>query len=343
MDLKKRLKNLISEEQGNSTVEFALVLPMLIVLTVGGIYLSVSFGQKAVMNGVNFMEVRAGSVHANPPETARKAMDLYLAQAENKQRWLERAEVLPQPVYGKANNGMTDFRVSLAKEGMKIDLLLNSLRFLSGKKPELGFSKITSTMTLPIEYVTHKTASGSVSDHSETYSVVDYETKTGLDEFMDKLLLDKLSGEMGDKVRETLFQKLVDPKKINGIHDSKQADRVVGTNPQYNMNNVKKAYGYWGLEFEYPAKAKNSEQPKPGGFNSLFFLQKSGEHAHAIKNGAALAGIALSMTGALAGAEAVLGPMSKAAEVVEFVGDKVGRYAETNNKFIFRKGLVGAP
>ena len=69
----KKLKELIKDEKGNSLVEFALVLPMLLVLTVGGVYLSVSFSHKSIMNGVSFMQARAASVRQNHGDIAKEA------------------------------------------------------------------------------------------------------------------------------------------------------------------------------------------------------------------------------------------------------------------------------
>lgn len=353
MYLKERIKNLISEEEGNSLVEFALVLPLLIVLTVGGIYISVSFGQKSILNGVNFMDVRAGSVRANPEIMARKAKELYESKAEGNQKWLEKVHVQPQRLPGRASNDMTDFRVVLAKDGMRIDLLINSLSILSGKKPDYTIRQMFSTMTLPIEYVTHKTDSGSISDHSETFSVVDYETQTSLEKVI-KTVLDKykIPADAADVITSKIFKKLVDSKKVAGIHDSKKADGVLGTNPDLNMDNVKEAYDYWGLDFKYNAAAGNvwkSPEEPIGNFyepNKLVFLKETAKYAYLIKNGkTALTVIVpeLAIFLKTPAVEAVVGPLTAVTDVVENFGDQIGKSAELNNKFIFRKSAIGAP
>jgi hypothetical protein len=350
MYLKKLIQKLIKEEEGSSLIEFALVLPMLIVLTIGGIYFSISFGQKAILNGVNFMAVRAGSVRENPGMMAKKEKELYEAQAEGRQKWVGKAEIIPQIGAFKANNGMADFRLIMTKDGMRIAILINSLSILSGKKPDYSIQKLASTMTLPIEYVKHKTASGS-SDQSKTYSVVDYETKIGLEKYVDNAL-SALSPEAQAKIKEKIFKKFVDSKynsnsQIHGI-DADKGKMVLGAVSDNNMNNIKATYDDWGVRFDYHAGSNPgspaSENPEPRllDIDSLSFLEESAKHAKAIKNSAlAIKALSQAFEVYLYPFDMALAPIKGAAKVIEPVAGKAGRAAELNNKIIFRKNTFG--
>ena len=59
---KHHLKQLLQEQDGQGLVEFALVLPILLLLTLGTILLTLSYIQKARMNGLAFMSARVAIV-----------------------------------------------------------------------------------------------------------------------------------------------------------------------------------------------------------------------------------------------------------------------------------------
>ena len=67
-----RLKSLLLEELGQGLVEFALVLPILLLLTLGTVLLTLSYIQKARMNGLAYMSARVASVRS--PTSMRRLL-----------------------------------------------------------------------------------------------------------------------------------------------------------------------------------------------------------------------------------------------------------------------------
>ena len=164
----KHLKDLIKDEEGNSLMEFALVFPLLILLTLGNIYLSISFTQKADMNGIAFLQARALSVHSprlapSSDEIKNGIQTSYIEKSGH--NWVEK-------VKSDYSYSDKDVKVSLIKEPMRIDLLANAISILGGSKPQSGdkITQIKTVMSLPTEYT-----SGD-GDRPLTSTTVDYKT-----------------------------------------------------------------------------------------------------------------------------------------------------------------------
>lgn len=342
----KKYQKFIDDEQGNSMVEFALILPLLIVLTMGGIYLSVSFGQKSIMNGLTFLEGRAGSVRANYAAIDKLAKEAFKRGGNSdlpsnpigSDSWLDKTKANVS-VEG-SQMGKQKLRVVLEKEAMNIDMLSNALSLLSGNKPDgkPNLRKLKTTALFPYEY-SFRSTNGYISDRPKTYSVVDYEAKNTLEKGVDKIISQLPSQEAKDKIKEYLFAKLVDPKKIDGINDSEQADGVLSADPTRNMKNVKEAYRRWGITYNFTPGADGLSSESPNGtisINSLKPLEVTAEYATMIESGAKLTSIVATVNGVpgFATVKKVLGPV---AGVIKDTGTQLSETVSTYNRNLYTK------
>lgn len=345
---KNSYKNLINDEQGNSMVEFALILPLLIVLTMGGIYLSVSFGQKSIMNGLTFLEGRAGSVRANYAAIDKLAKETFKRGGNSdlpsnpigSDSWLDKTTA---NISVEGNQlGKQKLRVVLEKEAMNIDMLSNSLAILSGNKPsdKPDIRKIRTTAVFPYEY-SFRSTNGYISDRPKTYSVVDYEAKNTLEKGVEKII-DKIpSQEAKDTIKEYLFSKLVDPKKIEGINDSEQADGVLSADATRNMKNVKEAYRRWGLTYNFtPGTNGILSSETPNGtisINSLKPLEVTAEYATMIESGAKLTSIVASASTGIPGFATVKKVLGPVAGTIKDTGTQMADVVSTYNRNIYTR------
>ncbi len=331
----KNFKTLLKDEKGNSIIEFSLVLPLLIVLTVGGVYLSVSFSQKSIMNGLAFMETRAASVRKEHRQIAEHARKNYKRSTDGKQVWLDKSEsaISVQKNY--------DLKVTVTRDAMSADILANSLSILTGNKSDNKIKKMTSTMILPIEYITLANRS----DRPYTSTTVNYRTSPAGGDFIEQALLSKLPSPVRSMIgtdgeRYGMFMSFVDNKK--GLdNDTHRVDGILSSDPKRNMENVNKCYAHWGLDTA-PAVSE-----KPGGMgnfsnvNSLAFLQMTAGHIKAIQTGANAAQIAARFAGFEAVIDGVLAPMKQVGstvlpQVTNFA-HKFADFTENNNNRIFKK------
>ncbi len=338
------IKNILSDEDGNSMIEFALVLPLLILLTVGTVFLSINFAQKSILNGLAFMETRAASVRQQHTKIAEHAVQNYRKQTDGHQKWIEKAKSEI-----KEDNSSGDLTIIVSKDAENTEMLSNVINMIGGNKPngKTEIKKIKSAMTLPIEYIVFSKRS----DRPFTSTTIDYETKPVGGDFIDKNLLDKLP----ESVRKLIIPKsLVDPKKDIGspddgqVHDSKRADRVLSANAMENMERLNKSYAYWGLD-----RLSRSEAPEnitidnlsAKTVNTLGFMKASGEYISVIENGTDVLKLATQLSGFGYAIETILQPIQAVGAVglpiVEKVGTKFAETAEINNNRMFKKSLLG--
>lgn len=337
--------NLLNEEEGSSMVEFAIVFPVLIVLTIGSIYLSVGFTQKSIMNGLAFMETRAASVRQQHNMIAEHAVRNYMKSTEGQQKWLEEAKSEV-----KINNQTNDLTVLVTKDAMNTELLSNALNVIGGRKPDgkTEIKKVKSAMVLPIEYITLAKRS----DRPNTRTTVNYETYPIGAKFFEEGLLSKLPDSIkGMIIPETL----VDPKKDdnadgndNNVNANRRADWIIGSDPTHNMERVNKFYTRWGL-----SKTSSSEKPLSISMDNLglktidklYFLQATGEYIKVIESGANLTQIAAKFTPLGKAVDIMMKPIQSVGAVVlpvvENTGTKIADVAEINNNRIFKKSLIG--
>ena len=351
---KEKLKKLIADESGNSMVEFTLVLPLLIVLTLGGVYLSVSFSQKAVMNGLTFLEVRAGSVRKNYGEVDKLAKDIWKKDkdglgtgiGDTAENWLDKTTVKMDVSADKHQMAM---RVELSKEPLNLDMLTNALSLLGGNKPtgNQKIRQIKTSMTIPYEFNERK-GSGYKTDRPETYTVVDYETKYSYEKAIDSAL-DVLPPEPKELITKALFDKLVDPKKKVGVNDSEQADGVLSTDPKRNMEKIKAVYKKWGLEYTENSQISSGSPEKPLYPKnkilypeSIKFLEDTGDYIKIIEGGGTLLSVLNKLNASpvspfLTGVKKVLGPSSK---FIYEKGNAISDGISSYNSALFQKGVI---
>lgn len=334
---KTKINTVLSEEEGSSMVEFAIVLPVLIVLTIGSIYLSVGFTQKSIMNGLAFMETRAASVRQQHTKIAEHAVKNYMKSTDGQQLWLEEAES-DISVDIQTN----DLKVIVTKDAMNTEVLSNALNIIGGRKPDgkAEIRKVKSAMILPIEYIDK--AKGS--DRPNTRTTVNYETAPVGGDFLAKNLLDKLPQSVSELI---VPKSLVDPKDDDtlggGVNDSKRADRILGSDSTYNMERANEVYKYWGLDNFGTSEKPNSRSIAK--VNTLGFLDITAENVALIEGGANLAQIAAKFATFGPIVQTALKPIQSVGAAVlptvESVGTKFADMAETNNNRIFKKSLVG--
>lgn len=330
-----KINKIVKDEDGSSMVEFALVLPLLIVLTLGGVYLSVSFGQKSIMNGLAFMETRAASVRKEHSDIAKHAVDNYIRDTAGKQKWVEgtKSEIF--------DSGQNDIKIVVSKDAMNLDILANSLSILGGKKPDghADIKKIKSFMVLPVEYI----AKAKGSDRPITSTVVHYETNPIGGDFLETGLFSKVP-----QIKSLLgLQSMVDPRDDTpGTHSTRRADQILGADKTNNMESVKKLYLRWGLDPNYNPNIGHPEEAPEGGLSidSLNLLRVTGENIKLLEVGAAGCQYLIKTTvGPVV--DTVLAPVKSVGAAVlpkvATVGDKFADLTEKNNNRLFSKNVVG--
>lgn len=154
---KRRLRTLVRDESGQGLVEFAVVLPILLLLTVGTIMLTLSYIQKARMNGLAFMSARVAAVRRPNVDAAAYTLQQY--RERTGQNWLQEITVQPQPT------GPNEVGIRLSKPGERVDVFAN---LVSGQQNQQPMNLVVQ-MQLPKE----STETGSL--RRQTYSEVDYQ------------------------------------------------------------------------------------------------------------------------------------------------------------------------
>jgi len=307
-----KLKN---RKTGAAMLEFAVMLPVLVVLTIGGIYLSISYAQKSIINGFTFLEVRSASVRKDYKDIAKAAKEYYLKQAGKKQKWIENSKstiVLDNK----------DIKIINEMSTLKFDILINSIALISGNKPDRN-KKISTVAILPYEYISRNNKT----DRPKTYTTVDYETRPFGSEPFEKLL--NSNNVLKEILKNNLLKSVVDPKSDNGDTDNPQNDQyvndgILSCDRTRNMRKVNEIYDYWGLD--YPGnKSKHSqntysEEPLKRGIlnlNSLDFLKNTGENIKIIETASDITSVALTFSEATPVGAAI----NKALEPIKKIGE----------------------
>jgi len=153
----KKLQACLKNEDGQGLVEFAVVLPILLLLTVGTLLLTLSYMQKARMNGLAYMSARVTAVRRDNFDGPQKTLAAY--QQRSQQQWVSSVSVLPQP------NSENQVSTRLSKPGERLDILAN---LISGRPSPERPSDLIVEIKLNKEY----RESGSL--RPQTYSEVDY-------------------------------------------------------------------------------------------------------------------------------------------------------------------------
>ncbi len=153
--LRGRLHKLFKEEKGQSLVEFALVLPLLLLFTIGTILVTISFMQKSRMNALAYTSARTAAVRGSSFDSNTFTLDQY--KTRSGQRWL--SQVTPSAVDNGAWIGS-----QMTKPAERFDLLVN---LVSGN-PSQRLRELKVRMRLPREYT------GSTPERTQTFSEVDY-------------------------------------------------------------------------------------------------------------------------------------------------------------------------
>lgn len=156
MSFFKRCRRLVLQQEGQTIVEFALVLPLLLLFSIGTIFITLSFMHKSRMNALAYTSARAASVRPVGFDTNTFVLDKYTARSQ--QRWLSdvTAEVLPTA------NEMVG--VQLRKPGERFDVLVNLVSGNSNREVR----DLVVQMRLPQEY-----PKGSP-QRTQTFSEIDY-------------------------------------------------------------------------------------------------------------------------------------------------------------------------
>lgn len=147
---------LLREETGQGLVEFAIVLPILLMLTLGTILLTLSYIQKARMNGLAFMSARVAAVRRSDFDAADFTMKKYAELSQ--QTWLSEVTA------SRPNTDRDAVAVGLRKPGERLDVLANLISGQSSQPLDLMVE-----MQLPREY------SGTGSLRAATFTQVDYQ------------------------------------------------------------------------------------------------------------------------------------------------------------------------
>lgn len=342
MIVKKYKKN----QNGNALIEFAMVFPLLAVFTMGSIYLSISFGQKAMMNGLAFYEARAASVRKADANIDDMVKARYKLDSGGKQPWLDKV---------KSNISIKDdmLEVTITKDPVKMDMLYNCLALLGGNKPT-NIKEIKSYMDLPYEYIEHN-QNGSISDRPQTYSIVDYQAEYTFEKFI-KDSMSSFPTSIQGWVNDTIFKKMVDPKQDSTVNDMKKSDDVLGTNQSTNMKVLQSSFSDWSMDYkdvtngginsatnELPVDLTIDDPNKL--LSSMNFLRTTGENVGKIETGK----IALTvinntllsnLTPAGQAVNQVMKVIGAAAEKVQPVLSDVSGTVSKGNRLLFRETVI---
>lgn len=252
---RQALKRGLADNRGQSMVEFAIVLPILLLLTLGTIMLTVSYLQKSQLNGLTFMASRAAAVRRSETEATRFTLDKYREQSG--QTWVQNVT----PSYPNADPQQVAVRLS--KPAQRLDILANLLSGQPGTQP----GQLSTQIQLPREYP----ESGST--RPQTYNQVDYQYHNQfkppwleLPAPLDKLVFD--STQMADK--------------MTGGPD-KQDDILSLTPPNENLLKFYEARGWSESDFR-----AHDEEEKGAGFDDFKNMRIIGEQFKLLQNGTLL-------------------------------------------------------
>lgn len=149
-------KQLVDDEDGQAMLEFALVLPLLLLFTIGTIFITLSFMHKSRMNALAFTSARAASVRPADFDSNQFVIDKY--EERSGQRWLSEVRAEKLPVQND------EVGVKMSKPGERLDILVNLVSGSSNKQVR----NLVVQMRLPQEYPDSSPA------RTQTFSEIDY-------------------------------------------------------------------------------------------------------------------------------------------------------------------------
>lgn len=294
-------------------MEFALVLPLLVVLTIGSIYLTMSYVQKSRLNAISFMSARSAAVYNENLTMTRFIQEKY--RDKTQQMWVDKVRI-EQPSSDDENRRYVTVR--LVKPGERLDILANAIDILSGGG-QYNPQDTVSQMRLSKEYFYR---AGKDEFRPRTYSVVNYryEMRPGLEWLT---LLDKLPKKIFD------MSQMEDSRKgdESDLQEQPAANKFVGTHPPFK--NIAAFY----KERDWEKAFQENQEKEEGAFLSM---QRVSDNFKAIELGGALAGY-------LADFLTFAGPLknlltdgtAEAVHVVEVTLDQVSTAVDKHNRLTF--------
>lgn len=272
---KRRLRTLVRDESGQGLVEFAVVLPILLLLTVGTIMLTLSYIQKARMNGLAFMSARVAAVRRPNVDAAAYTLQQY--RERTGQNWLQEVTVQPQPT------GPNEVGIRLSKPGERVDVFANLVSGQQNQQP----------MNLVVQMQLPKESSETGSLRPQTYSEVDYQYEPrGVGELLSNLPKGLLNTtQMADTAAATDFG---------------GRDKLLGLRPP--DSNLKKFYDdrNWEQAFSNNNEAATGQfKSMQTTYNNFELIETGGDLlANVLKLFSAFAGPLVDIVGSL-GSEAI--------------------------------------
>lgn len=244
------------DQAGQSTVEFVLVLPILLLLTFGTIELGIFLQRQLVMGGASFIAARAAAV-SGPETTGAVQETLKTFAAESQATWFGKvAEGTGGSVRATKNDDQRWVKVAIQKQESWTGLVAGASSALGGNlNPEV---RLATAAVLNQEYVPGDGARSAA--RAFTHNLVDYRTRMGNLESMGKPLtnlaplLGRLPG-VGNRSASLAF----------GIDPTRQA---VAENPRRAWSQESRYAGDWYLD-------RQAEEPEvygrlgPGTGNGL--------------------------------------------------------------------------
>lgn len=293
-------------------MEFALILPLLVVLTIGSIYLTMSYIQKSRLNAIAFMSARSAAVYNENLKMTTFVKDKY--QAKTEQNWVDKVQIEQPTGDDETPEGRRHVTVRLVKPGERLDILANAIDILSGGG-QYNPQDTVSQMRLSKEYFYRK---GEF--RPRTFSVVNYryEMAGGLDWLT---LLDKLPKKIFN------MSQMEDTRSKDPNKPGSSPDEYVGTKPP--MANIEAFYDARNWE-----KAWRENLEKEDG--TFLNMQRMADNFKAIELGGALAGYLtdfLTFAGPLK--DLLADGAVEAVHVVEITLNQVSTAVDKHNRLTF--------
>lgn len=244
------------DQSGQSSVEFILVLPILLLLTFGTIELGVFLQRHLIMSGAGFIAARAAAVSGPEADAAVRETLVIFAQ-ESQAEWLGKlVSGEGGSVRATKHDEQRWVKVTLQKRESWTGLVAGASSALGGSlDPEV---RLAAAVFLNQEYVPGDGARSAT--RAYTHNMIDYRTRMGALETLAKPmstlgpLLGRLPG-VGNRATSLMF----------GIDPTRQA---VAENPRRTWSQENRYAGDWYLD-------RQAEEPEaylrlgPGAANGL--------------------------------------------------------------------------
>lgn len=288
-------------------VEFAIVLPLLIILTLGGVYLTLSYLHKLRMNGLAFMAARVAVVRAENFDAPGFVRERY--QQASQQNWVDKLEVAPAvPLQNQS-------QVTLNKPLERLDLLANAIDILSGGG-STSPTVMTARATLPREYWTFGAEA-----RPRTRSIVDYRySSVGNLPWLDLL----------DAIPNTIFDTT---QMADTAASSADNDALLSLlPPNQNLIAFYADRGWTAADYRSHSEKENGQFER---------MRTIGTHFKAIENGASLVGYLAEFSGFGTALKAVLGEVSETFSVtVENTMTQVSSTLDKQTRVSVQNGVM---